>query len=97
MGEELEEGVTAEACWRAGTLHGGRLDITSTLDPGEAPCTAGCIEGKLQEYIDAGQMPEDSFDSHVEVFEQMRGVIRESNSQILPSPVPGLRKKTIGR
>ncbi len=37
------------------------------------------LKEKLKEYIQAGQVSEDSFDAHVEVFEQMRGVIRESN------------------
>ena len=77
--EEREE-VTAEARWRAGTLHNGRLDVEGTLwTLARRLVPLVVLKEKLKKYIEEHQLDETEYDRYVEVFEQMQGVVREQN------------------
>ncbi len=78
--EGLGDDETAEERWRTGTLHSGKLDVMNTLwTLARRLVPLAVLREKLAEYVRAGQVPEDEVDGHLEVFEQMSGVIREAN------------------
>jgi hypothetical protein len=72
--------------WRAGTLHNGRLDVTSTLwTLARRLVHLHVLKEKLNDYIAEGHFPASEKDDYVHVFEQMQGVVRQQNL----SPGPG--------
>jgi hypothetical protein len=69
-----------ETQWHAGTLHESKLDVSSSLWAlARRFVPLDVLKRKLDEYIAEGHLAAEEKDAHVETFEQMRGVLRETN------------------
>ena len=83
-GEEEEDGD--EQSWRAGSLHAGQLDVIASLwTLARRLVPLDVLKKKLDAYVAEGHLAIEDKDGCVETFEQMQGVMRESNVYVDPS------------
>ena len=69
-----------QGVWRAGTLHAGNLDATSSLWAlARRLVPLDVLRGKLDPYIEAGHLHASERDAYIETLERMHGVLREYN------------------
>ena len=67
-----------EQRWKAGTLHGGKLDITAALlHLAKRQVPREELERFLESAVDEGHLRQEEVDEYREMFEQIAGVVRE--------------------
>ena len=64
--------------WKAGTLHGGKLDITAALlNLAKRHVPLDELERFLESAVDEGHLRREEVDEYRQIFEQLAGVVRE--------------------
>ena len=72
--------------WRKGTLHDGNFDISSSLwTLARRLVPVHVLKAKLDQYVAEGHIDVADKDTYVETFEQMAGVLRETNVYVEPA------------
>jgi hypothetical protein len=79
--EEHPEADGGDAVWCAGSLHNGKFDVAATLwSMARRQVPLHVMKERLEEYRQQGLLDADEKDAYTEIFEQMRGVVRETNA-----------------
>ena len=83
---QCEHQPADETQWRRGTLHDGKFDIASSLwTLARRLVPLHVLKAKLDQYVIEGHIEAVDKDTYIETFEQMAGVLRETNAFVEPA------------